>query len=521
MSRFHILLFVVAVIAGVGLRVPGLDKRPLHNDEAVNGIKFGQLWEHGSYRYDPNEHHGPSLPYATFAWARLTGAPDFERFSDARLRAVTVVFGIGLILLLPLISDGLGRNGTVWAAVFTAVSPAFVFYSRYFIHEILLVFFTVLALAGAWRYWRSRKVGWIVLAGAALGLMDATKETFVFALAAAAIAIGANQIWNRLLDASGLPVRATPVKAWHLAVALGVWLLVALVLFSSFFTNPNGPLDSLRTYLPWLHRAGGDSPHIHGWSFYFQRLLWFEPGKGPIWTEALIFLLAVIGAIAGFRRKGLGDANASFVRFLAFYTLALCACYTALAYKTPWCLLGFWQTTILLAGVGAVAIFRSFSSRLAKSLLAAAILAGTAHLGWQAWAEGNAFASDQRNPYVYAQTSPDIRNLVAKVDALAAVFPQPGQIVIKVMAPEEDYWPLPWYLRRFHNVGWWDRVALDPYAPLMIVSSKLHAGLDEKGTHLMVGYFQLRPNVFFELYVEKQLWTSWLAKRPAAPEASD
>ena len=60
---------------------------------------------------------------------------------------------------------------------------------------------------------------------------------------------------------------------------VAVWLVVALVLFSSFFTNLAGPLDSVRTYLPWLHRAGGASPHIHPWSFYLERLLFSTPPK--------------------------------------------------------------------------------------------------------------------------------------------------------------------------------------------------------------------------------------------------
>jgi len=30
----------------------------------------------------------------------------------------------------------------------------------------------------------------------------------------------------------------------------------------------------------------------------------------------------------------------------------------------------------------------------------------------------------------------------------------------------------------------------------------------------MVGYFQLRPQVFLELYVDLNLWQSWLAKNP-------
>src|SRR6266436_8583667 len=95
-----------------------------------------------------------------------------------RRRVLKKLFGLGMILLLPLIADGLGRKGTIWAAVFTAISPAFVFYSRYYIHEMLLVFFAFLALAAGWRYWRTRRIGWVLLAGAGLGLMHAIQETF-------------------------------------------------------------------------------------------------------------------------------------------------------------------------------------------------------------------------------------------------------------------------------------------------------------------------------------------------------
>src|SRR5206468_4093392 len=109
------------------------------------------------------------------------------------LRLLTVLFGVGLILLLPLIADGLGRGATFCAAVLTAVSPAMVFYSRYYIHEMLLVFFTLLALCAGWRYIRSRKLGWALLAGAAIGLMQVTKETFIFTLVAAVLALFLNR----------------------------------------------------------------------------------------------------------------------------------------------------------------------------------------------------------------------------------------------------------------------------------------------------------------------------------------
>ena len=97
----HPLTVVLVLMAGLALALWSLclDERPMHNDEAVNAIKFGQLWEHGGYKYDFNEHHGPTLSYATLALGRLTGAPrDFDQFTESRLRFTIVLFGVGLIL---------------------------------------------------------------------------------------------------------------------------------------------------------------------------------------------------------------------------------------------------------------------------------------------------------------------------------------------------------------------------------------------------------------------------------------
>jgi uncharacterized protein (TIGR03663 family) len=264
MNRWAWLGLLLAAGLALALRCPGLDERPMHNDEAVNAVKFGRLWEHGGYKYNPTGFHGPSLYYATLALERLAGAPDFDHFTEIRLRLVTVLFGVGILLLLPLMADVLGPNGAVWAAFLTAASPAMVFYSRYYIHEIPLVFFSLLALAAGCRYWRSPRLCWALLAGAAVGLMDATKETFVLSLAAAALALALSLIWNRFVDASAEPAKRPRLfKPTHLAAALLAWTVVSLVLFSSFFTNADGPLDSLRAFATWTKRAGGDSSHVH------------------------------------------------------------------------------------------------------------------------------------------------------------------------------------------------------------------------------------------------------------------
>ena len=514
-GRLLISILFAAVLA-LALRLPCLDQRPMHNDEAVNAIKFRELREHGQYKYDPQEYHGPTLYYATLALGHLTGAPDFDRYSESRLRLVTVLFGLGLVLLLPLLADALGRRGTAWAALFMAASPAMVFYSRYFIHEMLLVFFTLLALAAGWRYARSRRLGWIITAGAALGGMDATKETFVLTLAAAGIAAGLNHAWNRWLDASSPRLKNLRLNRAHLVIGLSAWLVVAVILYSSFFTNPSGPLDSLRTFLFMSNRAGGGSPHIHPWSFYLHRLLWFHSSHGPVFTELLLLVLAAVATWAGFARKHLDHTNAGFVRFVAFYTFLLTTIYSLVVYKTPWCLLNFWLGAVLLAGIGAAVLLRSARHVLTKWALTVLLLAGVGHLVWQAWELDTVYAADRRNPYNYSPTSPNLLELVAKLQKLAEASPQHYETLVKVMAPEGDFWPLPWYLRQFRKAGWWDQLAPDPWAPIMIVGSQFHAGFDEKQSHLMTGYYELRRGVFFELYVEKTLWEAYLAKKGRA-----
>src|SRR6185503_660790 len=192
MNRWSALALLLAIAGALALRVPRLATRPLHNDEAVNAVKVTELWQHGRYVYDPDEYHGPTLHYATLPFLWLSGARNADELKDATLRVAPVVFGVALILLLLLVADGLGRHAVMWAGLFIAISPAMVFYSRYFIHEMLLVFFTALTLGAGWRYKQTRLARWAVVAGVGAGLMVATKETFVLALGAMAVAgIGA------------------------------------------------------------------------------------------------------------------------------------------------------------------------------------------------------------------------------------------------------------------------------------------------------------------------------------------
>jgi predicted membrane-bound mannosyltransferase len=171
---------------------------------------------------------------------------------------------------------------------------------------------------------------------------------------------------------------------------------------------------------------------------------------------------------------------------------------------------------ILLAGVGTVAVIRFLKSRVAQAAVGVVLLAGVAQLGQQAGRASYSYATDRRNPYVYAQTVPNALELVDWVKAIARLSPEGNQTVLKVVAPESDYWPLPWYLRQFKRVGWYDRLPEDPYAPMMIVSARLQAELDEKSNKrwLMVRLAEFRPGIFFELYVEFELWKKYVDTLP-------
>lgn len=545
--RFACKLLLPAIVLGaLAFRVPQLRRRPMHNDEANQACKSGRLQEAFDYRYDPKEHHGPTLYYLSLPFAWLASGRDFAGTTERTFRIVPVLFGTGLILLLYLVRDGLGGPAALGAALLAAVSPAMVFYSRFYIQEMLLVFFTFGGIAAGWRYVRTGKLGWALLGGAFLGLMYATKETCVIAYAGMYVGFVAAAYWSRRYART----EDSPSCAFngrHLAGAVAVCCAVSFLFFSSFFTNLRGPLDSVRAYFVYLVRAGGDSAHIHPWHYYLKLLAYVKWGRGPAWSEAFIIALAVAGLVAVVTRRGLGRANPAFMRFIAVYTLFLTFAYSIIPYKTPWCMLSFLHGMTLLAGVGAVAVvnvlkklplkivahrmillagvgavpianaFRKLPLKVVACLL---FLPGVCHLGRQAHraSYNRRYYADQRlNPYVYAHTGVDLLRLVKRVDEIAEVHPQGRHMLIRVIASPHDTWPLPWYLRRFENVGYWHQAPGPPApadAPMIIVSPEMEeATLQRLRDEYQTEYFGLRPSVLLKVYIAKDLWDAFLRTR--------
>jgi hypothetical protein len=82
---------------------------------------------------------------------------------------------------------------------------------------------------------------------------------------------------------------------------------------------------------------------------------------------------------------------------------------------------------------------------------------------------------------------------------------------------------LPWYLRGFREVNWSAGIPEDPYAPIVIAGARLNAALDEESEKrwLSVGYYQHRPQVFFEMFVELELWKRYVETLPRDRDEDD
>jgi len=516
-------LLCAIVTVGATLRLVDLPNRPMHCDEAVHAIKFGALLERGEYRYDPDEYHGPTLNYLTLPVAWAFSRSKLAELTETHLRLVPAIFGTLMIALVYLLRKELGAVAMLCAGLLTAVSPAMVFYSRYYIQEMLLVCFTFGAMIALWKsavllieQWQPRQSArtdfvqlpppdhaqnsrrilptllWPLLLGICLGLMHATKETFVIAVFAMGVA-GASTLlisWATAVSsgdsrhdlATGHSVQAATGSRRPLlmtGIASLIVLLtaagVSMLLLSTFLKNPDGIYDSVYTYWTYVERAAGKedaSVHVHWWGYYLQILFWWREEGGPLWTELAIAAFALIGLLAGLIGRGMDARTASFVRFLGVYSLVMIAVYSLFAYKTPWCALGFLHGAILLAGVGMAVLVRVTPGYMLKGVVILVLVAAIGQLAWQAYRASFVDCEHPHNPYAYSPTTSDVPEFAEYIRTIALGHADGKAMHIQVVCPQADFWPLPWYLRDLSRIGWFDRAPDEQTAPAQVIITK-------------------------------------------------
>ncbi|HEU4936931.1 MAG TPA: flippase activity-associated protein Agl23 [Vicinamibacterales bacterium] len=500
-------LVALALTAALALRVARLEVRPMHHDEANQAIKFGDLLERGEYRYDFRDHHGPTLYYLTLPSAWAGRRHTLGSLDELTLRRVPVAFGIATILLLPLLTAGIGRTAVAVATILMALSPAMVFYSRMFIQEALFACFAFAFVIAIGRIATNAGRTWWILAGIAAGFAAATKETAVIVLPAAIIA-SAIAWWS---VGSRRPSNAITTGRWRmpLVMAVAAAASVAIVFYSSFFASPAGLLEPFRGSRTYLARGIDPANHAHPWHYYFHLLTYTSSG-GLKWSEGLVAGLALAGAVTAWRQYAPSDTEGRFwARYLSADVAITASIFSVIPYKTPWNVLAFYVVAFPLAGIGFASLLEMTRSRAMRGLLISGLTVACFSLGSQAWRAAVTYAADPRNPYVYAQTVPDAVRMARRILDLAPLHADGMRMQVSVIAPPYEQWPLPWYLRGMPNVGYWtapgDDLAMG--APVIVSSLQYAPALDAAlGDRYVSEFFGLRPDVLLTLYIERGLW---------------
>ena len=510
-------VFAGALAVGLALRLADPAARPMHHDEANQAVRFGTLLETGEYRYDRNDHHGPTLYYLTlpFAWARSQWT--LASLDERTLRMVPAAFGAGTLLLFLPLTAGIGRPAVAAAAALAAISPVLTYYSRFYIQESLFVFFALAFLIALGRYAQRPRASAAIGAGALAGLAYATKETSLIVLPAAGLACAIAAVVAR--EGRDPPRGGLPTFALHALMALGAALVPALLLYTGFFGNPSGLLDSVRAFSIYLSRGVESGPHVQPWFSYLQMLAWSSSG-GLVWTDALVLVLAAAGIVHAVAAR----RTAFWPLYICLYSVATLAIFSAVRYKTPWNALPFYAGLVLMAGVGVRAAWDVLSAAgagrraaVARALFVLALAAAGWQLAGQSVRASFRYAADTRNPYVYAHTSTDFVRLVSRVHDLAAIHPDGRGMLVKVIAGPYEQWPLPWYARDLTRVGYWSGPA--EAGPLdgvpAIVASQEHAAAVEGavGDRYVSEFYGLRPGALLTLYVERGLWDRFMESR--------
>lgn len=511
---------LAVLMAATLLRLYALELKPMHHDEGVNGFFLTTLLRSGAYKYDPTNYHGPTLYYLTLPAVALMGLTTFA------VRFVIALFGVATVWLVLSLRRYLGPVGALAAAALVAVSPGAVFYSRYFIHETLFVFFTLGIVVAALRFYETRQGWYLMLLSGSAALLFATKETAFISAGVLILAALVSWGWVRLTSGAKAPPanakgkrRAKEVEeefslralrerfggagraAVLIVCALAFFVWLNILFYSSFTTNWPGVGDAIEALAVWQRTGTSD---FHSKPFYTY-LQWLGQEEAPI------LILALAGAsVALFERR-----KNRFAIFAGAWGFGTLAAYSLIPYKTPWLAINF---VIPMALVGGYTV-QLLSARVATANEArgmrrhvpALVVGGLAVSVclYQTMVINFRKYDDDTYPYVYSHTQREALQLLAEVERIAGRAGRAGKGGISVTS--RDYWPLPWYFRDNTNVGYEGKVAerYDPNSTLVVIGNESQLPelqrLLAQGYRRVGGVYPLRPGVKLVLFARNDL----------------
>ena len=487
--------WIAVAFTAIYLRMNNLGDNPVHFDEATGASILEQALSGENPGFNPKHFHGPWLRESTILIARLRGENDWNSLSVETLRLGPALAGC-LLCLTPLLWISAIRPMSALATgALLATSPLAVYYSRIYVHESWLALFGMLSCATIYRFLKNPNQSISVFAGISIGLMFATKETFVVYILAWAIAGSLFLFFHTTQEVR--PQFRDYLKPF---ISMCFWcVLISAFFYTDYFRNPTAYIEAFRTFFIYETTAG----HTKPFTYYFHLLLWPKQAFGLIWTEGLVAILACITIPLSLSNKH----QVGLIRFIAVAVVVQFLIYSFINYKTPWLMLLTWAHVCLWAGM----LFQTWShfTRIKQTLLSILFISS---LGWQAQQSfevtGN-ISNDARNPYAYAPSSRDLTNLPQWLENLSATANiQPAAVV------GSSFWPLPWYLRTIENLTYWSDIQPDfnKYAVVFVMPE--HAAKADK---LLLKSHQrlprgLRENVAIMMYLRDDIWDKWTKK---------
>lgn len=417
----------IIFLAGLFLRIIVPNLKLLHHDEAIHAWFSYELLTKGTYQYDPM-YHGPLLYYLTALFFRIFGD------SDLVARLLPAVFGSAIILLVYGIykTGWLSRNQTIWTALFFALSPDMVYFSRFLRHDIFQLFFTVLLLLAVLAYLESKKGYWACIAGFAAAAGLCLKEDMPVCILVFGI------FFLYLLISRRIRLPGTWLR--DLLGAVLVAGITGLLLYTSFFSHPEmffqAPFKAIEH---WTSMS--DECRLCGPPYWY--ILMFLLYELPLLVLA-IYNICQWGwkdrGFSGFFSKIPGTSpekpelpvcKNNYLMVLALiWTVVTLVFYGYVGEKVPWLLIHQLFPVIFLAS------YRIEGRKILFGIIAAILLmAMTIHVCYT--------PSDINEPIVQVQNSEGMREVMQIID-------QADRVVVA----SDSYWPLPWYYRGER----WDKI---------------------------------------------------------------
>ncbi len=476
----EVLIIGIALV----LRLWGLEAKPPHFDEGVNGWFADQMTAWGCYRYDPTNYHGPFYFYLVYLFKTLFGRELWA------LRMPAVIASVLSVFWMLRFAEFFGRRPARIAALAMAVSPACVFYGRYSIHEFWLVLFTMGFIWGLLGIWKNGTPKYLYAALISFAGMIITKETWIISIAAAILALCVLFLWQKVVPSEpDIPWSRKHWMAKDLFAGITIIILAVVVFYSGFFQDPAGIRKFFESFSAWFHTGLGETSghEKKEYQFGFLNYYWLDLIVRYEWP-ALLGLLACVPLI--------GKASSQ-RRFLALYAVGVVCAYSIIPYKTPWLIISLLWPFFLLFGNGVDDLLQikeavPFQKFCLWGITALAFLASLFLC-----IRLNFFrATDEREPYVYVQTYPEIRVFTDPPIALA--HKNPRNYGLRGMVLLESYYPIPWILGDFPHIGYYHKlsqwpktidadfiVTLDSNAPE--VEKRLHQSYYKKRFRLRSG----------------------------------